>query len=239
VHATSHRLFFISSVSQAFPSSSSVSSSSFFSSSRPSLVSNPDDEDSSFVLDLARVSTTDYYAGLFASSAKVTLHLSRPALDSSSSASNANTHLSGGSSSGIDVNSGDSAFAAWECEVCAFRNPPGLSPQAARICGLCGVPRSAVPEPSKSMALRLYRRSSRARRITQVLCLRPVSPLLLGNHSSLRAPQPTRSLETVSPRVEMHRMYRSIRMASPVLPVPSSTTVTCAHASSAVHPFQP
>jgi len=33
-------------------------------------------------------------------------------------------------------------FESWECGVCAYRNPPGLSPAAARICSLCGVPRT-------------------------------------------------------------------------------------------------
>lgn len=38
-------------------------------------------------------------------------------------------------------------FLSWECEVCSFSNPPGLSPAGARICALCGVPRSSVPAP--------------------------------------------------------------------------------------------
>lgn len=47
---------------------------------------------------------------------------------------------------------------SWECPICAFRNPPGLSPSAARICGLCGVPRDAsssleVPTASSSSSL--------------------------------------------------------------------------------------
>lgn len=66
--------------------------------------------------------------GLFTSSPKVTLHLSadneqQPAFET--------------------------GFGSWECEVCAYRNPPGLSPSAARICGLCGVPRSSVPAPTR------------------------------------------------------------------------------------------
>lgn len=72
---------------------------------------------------------SDYYAGLFKSSAKVTLHLSgTPATLFQES----NGHSDAGSES-------------WECEVCGYRNPPGLSPAAARICGLCGVPRSSTP----------------------------------------------------------------------------------------------
>jgi len=77
---------------------------------------------------------TEYYAGLFKSSPKVTLHLSSTA---STSFQDSNGYLGTG-------------FENWECEVCAYRNPPGLSPAAARICGLCGVPRSptSVPTPS-------------------------------------------------------------------------------------------
>jgi ESCRT-II complex subunit VPS36 len=41
-------------------------------------------------------------------------------------------------------------FESWECEVCAHRNPPGLSPAAAKICALCGVPRDKVPPPIQS-----------------------------------------------------------------------------------------
>ncbi|KAK7045959.1 Vacuolar protein-sorting-associated protein 36 [Paramarasmius palmivorus] len=71
----------------------------------------------SFELDLGLVVKTEHYAGLFKSSPKVTLYLASPT-DSAS------------------VSEG------WECQVCAFRNPPGLSPSAAKICALCGVPRS-------------------------------------------------------------------------------------------------
>ncbi|KAJ3807367.1 EAP30/Vps36 family-domain-containing protein [Lentinula aff. lateritia] len=98
VHITSQRLFYIDATKKA---------------SR------------SFSLALSHVSKTDYYAGLFSSSPKVTFHLSieDPALEE------------------------PSGFGSWECEVCAYRNPPGLSPSAARVCALCGVPRSL---PAKS-----------------------------------------------------------------------------------------
>jgi len=46
----------------------------------------------------------------------------------------------------------ENVFESWECEVCGNRNPPGLSPMAARICTLCGVPRSSVPIPIKTPA---------------------------------------------------------------------------------------
>ncbi|KAI0030449.1 EAP30/Vps36 family-domain-containing protein [Vararia minispora EC-137] len=83
----------------------------------------------SFSLDLALVVRTDYYAGLFASSPKVTLYLA------SSSAAPEN----------------DLANESWICELCNFRNPPGTSLSAAR-CTLCGVPRarssSSTPTPA-------------------------------------------------------------------------------------------
>lgn len=109
-HITTHRLFFISTrLGQSAP------------------------ETSSFSLDLGLIARTDYYAGLFTSSAKATLYLS--ASDDDPPPTNG---------------SGEDAvlFESWECEVCAYRNPPGLSPAAARICGLCGVPRESVPSPT-------------------------------------------------------------------------------------------
>ena len=79
---------------------------------------------------------TEYYVGLFTSSPKVTLH------------------LSGTPATLLQNSNGDSdlSFDSWECEVCGYRNPPGLSPAAARICGLCGVPRSSPPIPIASIS---------------------------------------------------------------------------------------
>jgi ESCRT-II complex subunit VPS36 len=96
-------------------------------------------------MDLSFVNQTEYYAGLFKSSPKVTLHLS---------VENSTTNGIGGGGNGI-VSSGEqeNAFESWECEVCSYRNPPGLSPAAARICGLCGVPRSSVPTASKALSV--------------------------------------------------------------------------------------
>lgn len=37
----------------------------------------------------------------------------------------------------------DSHFDLWECEICGYRNPPGLSPSARNTCGLCGMPRAS------------------------------------------------------------------------------------------------
>ncbi|KAJ7075634.1 EAP30/Vps36 family-domain-containing protein [Mycena belliarum] len=108
VHATTHRLFYLAAHHAAAAAHS-------------------------FEVDLAQVTRTDYYAGLFTSSAKVTLHLAPP--DDQA------------------PDEQDPPFAAWECTVCANRNPPGRSPAAARVCALCGVPRDAVPGPSLSSSL--------------------------------------------------------------------------------------
>ncbi|KAJ6600389.1 vacuolar protein sorting-associated protein 36 [Mycena vulgaris] len=106
IHVTTHRLFYISAHHES---------------------------PHSFAMDLSYVNQTDYYAGLFKSSAKVTLHISVavPATGDS------------GPTDGPDT-----PFESWECQVCAYRNPPGLSPAAARICGLCGIPRDSFPAAS-------------------------------------------------------------------------------------------
>ncbi|KAF8884471.1 hypothetical protein BD779DRAFT_1612113 [Infundibulicybe gibba] len=105
VHVTSHRLFYIDAENELTRS---------------------------FIVDLSSISQTEYYAGLFKSSPKVTLHLSSHSTVS-------------GQAINIDVEPG---FGSWECGVCAYRNPPGLSPAASRICGLCGVPRAAATQPA-------------------------------------------------------------------------------------------
>lgn len=76
----------------------------------------------SFILDLSAIVRTQYYAGLFTSSSKVTVYLSSEAPAAANS---------------------DEAGESWQCEVCDFRNPPGSSPTGAK-CALCGVPRSKV-----------------------------------------------------------------------------------------------
>jgi ESCRT-II complex subunit VPS36 len=82
----------------------------------------------SFSFDLAHTTQTDYYAGLFTSSSKVTLHLG--SLD--------------------DVaDTEDDIADGWECHLCSYRNPPGTS-RNAQVCALCGVPRSDPPEHSPS-----------------------------------------------------------------------------------------
>lgn len=87
----------------------------------------------SFELDLVHVARTEHYAGLFTSSPKITLHFhALPA------------PLSGGND-GAGSPADDLASRSWTCDVCAYRNPPGLSPAASRVCALCGVPRSSNP----------------------------------------------------------------------------------------------
>lgn len=98
----------------------------------------------SFALDLAYVTQTDFYAGLFTSSAKVTIWLASTASSSS---------REGDAPSGIENSTGVvQGFEGWECEVCGNRNPPGLSPTAAKVCALCGVPRASVPKPIQSLS---------------------------------------------------------------------------------------
>ena len=86
----------------------------------------------SFCLDLSSVVKTQYYAGIFKSSSKVTIYLTPEALA---------------------VADDDDAGESWQCEVCDFRNPPGSSPTGAK-CVLCGVPRSkassATPTPPRA-----------------------------------------------------------------------------------------
>ncbi|PPR08273.1 hypothetical protein CVT24_001113 [Panaeolus cyanescens] len=108
IHITSHRLFYID---------------------------GPKPATHSFHMDLACITQTEHYAGLFKSSPKVTCHLSGHSVGSVTASSNA------------DSGNPHAPYGSWECEVCAYRNPPGLSPAAASICGLCGVPRTAVPQP--------------------------------------------------------------------------------------------
>lgn len=86
----------------------------------------------SFSLDLAHTTQTDHYAGLFTSSAKVTLHL--------------------GSLDDV-IDAEDDPALGWECHVCSYRNPPGTS-RNSQVCALCGVPRggpSEIHSTSKSL----------------------------------------------------------------------------------------
>ncbi|KIY68325.1 vacuolar protein sorting-associated protein 36 [Cylindrobasidium torrendii FP15055 ss-10] len=95
VHVSSHRLFFC------------------------------DNPTNSFSLDLALVAQTDYYAGLFTSSAKITLHLKE-------SRAEAEEPLEDG----------------WVCHVCGERNSRSGTATVGRVCALCGVQRQSAT-PSK------------------------------------------------------------------------------------------
>ncbi|KAJ6494675.1 vacuolar protein sorting-associated protein 36 [Mycena vitilis] len=103
IYVTTHRLFYISAQHQARYS---------------------------FSMDLSAVGQTDYYAGLFTSSAKVTLFILGPLVASADS---------------DPSDAAETPFESWECQVCGYRNPPGRSPAAARVCGLCGISRDSVP----------------------------------------------------------------------------------------------
>ena len=100
-------------------------------------------ETRSFEMDLSHVARTEHYAGLFTSSPKVTLYLhsiDTPAFPVDAPSSS-------------PAPRDDPAFQTWTCEVCNYRNPPGLSPAASRICSLCGVPRSDGAATSSTTSL--------------------------------------------------------------------------------------
>ncbi|KZT00402.1 uncharacterized protein LAESUDRAFT_666244 [Laetiporus sulphureus 93-53] len=140
-------------------------------------------ETRSFELDLAHVQKTEYYAGLFTSSPKVTLYLYP--LRSSSSAD----APMGAYDGAVD----DPAFKSWTCDVCNYRNPPGLSPAASRICGLCGVPRpstqSSADGPSNAssspyhLSLSLPSSSVDLSQLTSSSSSSPIPPHLLQDGS--------------------------------------------------------
>ncbi|KAF7974522.1 hypothetical protein HWV62_11980 [Athelia sp. TMB] len=99
----------------------------------------------SFEMDLARVKSTAYYAGLFTSSPKVTVFLA-PANEPSASETRSSPVMF---PSSLDQDLGET----WECEVCGERNLAGRSPSAAQVCTLCGVRRSSMPIPVKQVQL--------------------------------------------------------------------------------------
>ncbi|KAF8439946.1 EAP30/Vps36 family-domain-containing protein [Boletus edulis BED1] len=140
VHVSSHRLFFVNS-------------------HQP--ISH------SFSLDLVHIIQTDYYAGLFMSSPKVTLYLDPTFVPPSGSQDGVNDSLE-----------------SWVCEVCNHRNPPGLSPAAARICALCGVPRSALSSSA---------RPSVSTSSTSQLGSTASSPVALSTLSKFSTPPPPTS----------------------------------------------
>ncbi|KAI0632753.1 EAP30/Vps36 family-domain-containing protein [Trametes polyzona] len=113
VHITTHRLFY---VDNAHPFSRS------------------------FAIDLSHVARTEYYAGLFTSSSKVTLYFNPlPPPVKSSAATETHDYAS--------PQPRTSAVEFWECEVCSNRNPIGLTSSGSLVCALCGVPRSSMKAP--------------------------------------------------------------------------------------------
>ncbi|KAI5828362.1 hypothetical protein K523DRAFT_277025 [Schizophyllum commune Tattone D] len=99
IHLTTHRLIFVSDIQP---------------------------EKFSFSIDLADIRQTEYYAGLFTSSAKVTL-----VFDNAQAAA---------SRTSVE----DDDWGGWTCHVCDNRNPPGTK---SRLCALCGVPKSVDSSP--------------------------------------------------------------------------------------------
>lgn len=146
-------------------------------------------------MDLSYVTRTEYYAGLFKSSPKVTLHLAGSTVMPDQ----------------ITGEESETGFESWECEVCAYRNPPGLSPAAAKICGLCGVPRASVPT--------LIALAPPSRQLSSSL---PASSVSLAVPSSLSgSTAPTTDPETIAcPACTFlnHRSLRSCEICSTELP---------------------
>ena len=139
-------------------------------------------------MDLLYINRTEYYAGLFKSSAKVTIHLS------------AGTETNKSSTMSSPNQETEDVFESWECEVCGNRNPPGLSPTAARICGLCGVPRSSVPIPIKTpaaMAAGIYSSSNQGHLSSSLPT--SVLPSALSSSVSLSAHSPAPDAPTSTP----------------------------------------
>jgi ESCRT-II complex subunit VPS36 len=143
--------------------------------------SNQSPDKFSFSFDLAHTTQTDYYAGLFTSSSKVTLHL--------------------GSLDDV-VDAEDDPALGWECQVCSYRNPPGTS-RNSQVCALCGVPRSS-PSESSSMSKSLPSSRSATPFPSEIACsactfLNPTSSKsceicgtpLPGVHSGTAPPSPT------------------------------------------------
>jgi len=164
---------------------------------------------------LSFITMTEYYAGLLRSSPKVTCHLAgTPIALGPAEQDRAHAHLDG-----------------WECEVCAYRNPPGLSPAAARICALCGVPRttpvtsvpsnhlsSSLPPSALSSSTSLLARShsSSGHKMSAIAC--PACTFL--NYPSLRSCEIC-STELPTPKGE----FRSAPSSRPITPDPDDDDV--------------
>ncbi|KAL5478830.1 VPS36 [Sanghuangporus weigelae] len=169
IHISSHRLFFIAGAASSSPLRAPLAE---------------DERGASLLLPLETITHTESYVGFFKSSPKVTLHLrqsnsggettmtSEPSVIAptpliASSLAHGKPVTSDSSTNGRlspifgATSSSESSFESWECEICGYRNPPGLSPAARSMCGLCGMPRnvscsatpfSNTPRPSSSAA---------------------------------------------------------------------------------------
>ncbi|CAK5278253.1 unnamed protein product [Mycena citricolor] len=149
----------------------------------------------SFVMDLSYVTRTEHYAGLFKSSPKVTLYITSPTLSPET----------------VAVDS-SAVFESWECEVCGYRNPPGLSPAAARICGLCGISRDSVPAQQTPLSNAIPSSSSMPslHESSEIAC----SACTFLNHPSLQACE---ICGTPLPRPRTSKSAPSSRPVSPDL----------------------
>ncbi|KIK98377.1 hypothetical protein PAXRUDRAFT_823931 [Paxillus rubicundulus Ve08.2h10] len=171
----------------------------------------------SFSLDLVHVTRTNYYAGLFKSSPKVTLYLDGNFVASSNSG-----------------NSVEEGFESWVCEVCDHRNSPGLSPATARICALCGVPRSAIPGSPQPQASILS---------TSL----PVSPACLSASPSVSSrsvtPNPTNgdptSIACTACTFLNHPHLRICEICSTPLPSATGSTGSNSKSASSSRPASP
>ncbi|KAG6887952.1 hypothetical protein C0995_011392 [Termitomyces sp. Mi166 len=171
----------------------------------------------SFSLDLSTITQTEYYAGLFKSSPKVTLHV---------------TGNSSASDQVVDTDGGEAGFESWECEVCGYRNPPGLSPAAARICGLCGVPRESVPSSTAS-------RSGASHRSESLPASSAMSALSLSSSSSSDATSDSNSNACPACTFFNHPSLRYCEMCSTELPRLSPKTSRVMKSAPSSRPLSP
>lgn len=158
-------------------------------------------------MDLAFITQTEHYAGLFKSSPKVTCHLSGQSVGSVTA------------SSTTDSGKTYAPSESWECEVCAYRNPPGLSPAAASICGLCGVPRTAVPQ---SISPDLSQKSQQKQHLSTSLPSSVSSTPAPGAWSSEPQPLSSTKQEIACPACTFlnHPSMRQCELCSTDLPRP-------------------
>jgi len=119
-------------------------------------VDNKDPENNSLALDLIYVTRTDYYAGLFTSSPKVTLYLARKGLNFNIISSDGPLATQGDHNGTSPIN--------WECDVCGNknRNVSGCSPSSTQVCVLCGVVRPSAAQSTSSKHLSIYLPTSSA-----------------------------------------------------------------------------